>query len=588
MRMLQLGQSLEQNGDWEQASKVYEDLFRRDSSNYVYFDALRRSYGQLKEYRKAIAMVERRLRVNPGEAFLRAQLGGLMYDAGNPSSADSLWKSALVAQPAHRQMYVIVAQQQQERRLYEHAIATFRAGRQNLNLPAEFVDELALLLSATQNYAGAVEEFLRMLKIAPHQLPYVQTRVASFTIRDQGIRQAREVVANAVAEFPDNVTFRTFLSWIEMERGEYWASLEQVREIDRRSNIRGTELYSFGQRTFRARALRQAQQAFRDAIDIIPASPIRPLARLGYAQCAEELSTPDSSRFPAQSGTTLPGETFPTVDQAVGLYQAIIAEYPGSDAAIQAEFRVGMVRFERLFDLDGALAAFESLRANPRGGLVSGEALLMSADVNIARNDLASARTVLSLHPPAAPPDFHDRRQFRLAQIDAYEARIDSALSRLKPLTSTVDRDLANDALSLHVFLSENKGTPELLGTYLHAELLSRQRKSAESLAQYRELIRTESQAPLIDDAMMRIADLQVALGRPLEALGTLRTIDTAMTTSKLRDRALFRVAEITELIVRDRINALRAYEDFLRQYPYSLFTEEARKRVRALREDSL
>ena len=156
-RQLQLAQSLEQAGEWTRASVLYEGLYRADSLNYVYFDALRRAYIQLKEYRKAIYLVQRRIVLRPGEAFLTAQLGGLTYDEGEPVRADSLWNVALLLQPANRQMYVIVAQQMQERRLYDKAIRTYEAGRGATRNPVDFVEELALLHSATQAYGSAVE-----------------------------------------------------------------------------------------------------------------------------------------------------------------------------------------------------------------------------------------------------------------------------------------------------------------------------------------------------------------------------------------------------------------------------------------------
>lgn len=588
MRLLQLAQSLEQANEWEKATNVYEDLFRRDPSNYVYFDALRRAYGQLKEHTKAIALVESRLRERPAEVFLMAQLGGLSYDAGMPHRADSLWSAAIAAQPRQRQMYVIVAQQQQERRLYDRAIATYRAGRQAMNLPAEFVDELALLLSATQNYAGAVEEFLRLLTASPQQLPYIESRVASFTMREQGLRQARDVVVGAVQAAPGNITFRSFLAWLEMERGDFASALIQELEIDRRSGAGGTELMTFAQRAFRAGAIVEAREAFTDITATASSVSLRASAKLGIAQCAETMSTRDTSVSGNVTPTKARGETYPTIDQAVGLYEEVRREYPQMDAALQAQFRIGVVRLERLFDLDGALAAFESLRRDPRSGMLNAEAALRAADVQIARNDLTAARSILLAPITVSGPDVADRRDFRLAQIDAFTGAIDSALERLKPLTTTVDRDLANDALMLQVFLNENKPTIGILREYLRADLLTRQRRTAEALRQFEDIVRRAPQAPLADDALMRIADLQLVLGRPGDAIITLRSIDSVVTGSPLADRALFRIAEITEHTFVDRIAAATAYETLLQKYPYSLYTEEARKRLRAIRGGSL
>jgi len=74
---LRLAQSFEQVGDWERASSIYISLHDADPQNYLFFDGLRRCYIQLKQYDKAIALVERRLVLQPRDENLLSVLGGL-------------------------------------------------------------------------------------------------------------------------------------------------------------------------------------------------------------------------------------------------------------------------------------------------------------------------------------------------------------------------------------------------------------------------------------------------------------------------------------------------------------------------------
>jgi outer membrane protein assembly factor BamD (BamD/ComL family) len=60
------------------------------------------------------------------------------------------------------------------------------------------------------------------------------------------------------------------------------------------------------------------------------------------------------------------------------------------------------------------------------------------------------------------------------------------------------------------------------------------------------------------------------------------------MPTSVLRDRAQMRIAEVYERLLKDNVKAVEAYERLLEQFPTSLFVEEARKRIRALRGEVL
>ena len=62
---LRLAQSFEQAGEYGRASRLYEDLLRSDSLNFVYFEGLSRCYEQLKNYDAAIALDINRLRLEP-------------------------------------------------------------------------------------------------------------------------------------------------------------------------------------------------------------------------------------------------------------------------------------------------------------------------------------------------------------------------------------------------------------------------------------------------------------------------------------------------------------------------------------------
>ncbi len=587
LRRLQVAQSLEQAGEWAKAAAIYEDLLRTDPLNYITFDGLRRAYVQLKEYGKAYDLVERRLAQRPTEIHLVVQLGGLAYDAGNPVRADSLWSSALLASGSSRQLVVQVAQQMQERRLYDRAIRTFETGRQLTKRPDDFVEELALLHSATQAYDKAVEEYLRLLRTAPHQLGYIQSRIASFTMKEDGLRSARAVVQSAIDRTPNDVPLRSLMTWLAVEQSDHDSARRHVRVIDSLSNANGVELYNFAQRCLREQAYRSAAEAFQSAMERGPGGPLVMQARLGYARATEGLADRDTSARRSRSDDGMASESFPTLDRAVALYREIVRDAPGSDAAVQALFRIGVVAFERTFDLDGALDAFRKVTQIPRAGAMAWEAHLRASDVHIARNDLAGAAASLRAIGPGAPQEIRDRVTFQQARLLAYEGQVDSALVLLGPLAGALNRDLANDALGLQIFLKEHRASPPALSAYLRADLLQRQHKFAEALAQFTKVATDFPTTLISDNALLQAADLLVLLSRPAEAVAAYRAFVDERTSSMLRDRALFRAGDVTERALNDGPAALKLYELFLETFPHSLHIEDVRARILRLRGDA-
>jgi tetratricopeptide (TPR) repeat protein len=147
---------------------------------------------------------------------------------------------------------------------------------------------------------------------------------------------------------------------------------------------------------------------------------------------------------------------------------------------------------------------------------------------------------------------------------------------------------MANDGLQLQYFVQENNtSAPQALAEFAKADLLMRQRKYSESLVQFQDIVNHYPTALLVDDAMMKIGELDLFLKRSDEAVKAFRFLVDSIPLSILKDRAQFRIAEICQTVFNSRVRAIEAYEKLLAQFPNSLYAEEARKRIRLLRGDA-
>ena len=593
---LRLAQSFEQAGDWARAVPLYESLLEENPQSFVVVDGLRRVYTELKEYDKAISLIRQQLRSNPADENMLTALGGLYDLSGHQQMADSLWHLVIKKDVANAGLYRLVAAQLIDHRQYDRAIQIYlegRAGTKNDNL---FVEDLASLYAALHQYDHATIEFIKLAEINPQQVSYVQSRLASFTGRPEGRQAALGVVGDAARRRPEDVQLHTILAWLMMEGREYAAALEQYRIIDRLTKANGLELFQFAQRAAQERAYRTAAQAFREVLGRNGPPNIISYARLGYARAIEESSiesdsAAQSSTSPTATSKTAPAEvaeTRPTFQGALGLYEAILAEFPNSDVAMQALFRIGTIRFVHFFDLDGAAKAFEKVRALPFNVVLQQEAALSLAEVGIRKNDLKRAREEYTQLVKNASETNRDKALYRLAELDYFEARFDSASVMLRNLGSTLRSDEANDALQLLYFIEGNRGSGDALADFARADLLVRQRKYSEARALFQSLAVQHPSAALVDDAAMRIADLHLVLNHPEDALSVLRRIVSEMPASGLCDRAQMRIGEVYENKLGDKAKAVEAYEKVLEQFPTSLFIEEVRKRIRLLRGDSI
>lgn len=594
---LRVAQALEQAGEWERAIPLFEDLNRQEPTNYIYFDGLRRGYAQLKEYDKAIDLTRRMLEPRGNDANLLSILASLYFESGHESVADSLWGSVLRLDPKNSTLYRTVAAQMMEHRLYDQAIGVYQQGRIALRDDAIFAEELGALLSALQRYGAATNEYLRLLWTSPQMLSFIQSRIASFTIQAEGLRESSAAVHEALRTRDSDPTLHSLLAWLLMEGKDYDGAYKEYETIEQLRPSKGMEMLGFAQRALQERALAAAGRAFKYVIDRSANAPLIPQAKLGYARSVEEQTSAVDTALSTLTGikTIVPppasqvNEAGRSPQPAIPLYEEVARVYPNSEYAAQAYLRMSLIRFEGSFDLTGALDDAQKARQLSGNSSVGCEATLKAGEIYCARNDLGSARKEYRALLGVTIALYQQQALFRIAELDYFEGRFDSTISELKLLALNPGSDLTNDALQLQYFIQENQGSASAgLVDFARADLLMRQGKYAESLARFQAVAREYSASLLLDDAMMKIGQMQLLLHRTDLGMAAFRSVADSLPLSILKDRALMNIAKVYHHLLNDRQHALELYEQLLTRFPNSLYAEEARRQIRLLRGDSI
>lgn len=587
-----LAQSFEQAGEYDRAVRLYEDLANADSLNYTYFDGLRRCYEQLKNYHAAIAIILRRLKYQPNDINLMASLGGIYYKAGSEQEADSAWNATLAFLPTNFASYIVVATVQSENRLFDKAIATYLQGRKKIGDPSLFVGELAALQSLMMNYSEATREYITMLSLNEHQLDFIESRLSTYTSKEEGLVAATKVAEEAVAHQRNTIVLQRLLLWLYMEGKQFDKAFDVAKDLDEAITSNGAEMVAFGDRAFKEKAYDAAARAYRFAIEKYPNMPQIPVAKFGYARSVEELSAPaDTVSVSRLMSDLLPSETHPNYRGAEGLFLSLSTEYPFSEISLQSLYRVGLIRYKRFFDLNGSMRVLDSALELSRNRRMEPTVLETMGEIEVAQGKLdeASRRYAAMFSSPFAAPEEKTQAQFHLAEIQYFENNFDSASSMLQKISQTLSADETNDALLLLHFIKENQaGFTDALKEYVRAELLEREAKFSESIPILASIVQTYPDAPLADDALIKKAELSTAINLPGDALISYKKLLSDFPKSIFRDKAQFRIGELYQFSLKDKEKAIQAYEELLSSYPNSLFGEETRKRIRLLRGDSI
>jgi hypothetical protein len=321
--------------------------------------------------------------------------------------------------------------------------------------------------------------------------------------------------------------------------------------------------------------------------------------KFGYALSLEQEGTlTDTPPGINASRTELRDTTSPVSEFGQGLprilsaYASVIEEFPASEVAARSLLRTAAIQFERLFNLDEAIAALKKIGPSYERypGIIL-ESRLVEGEILTARGDLDGATAAFSgvASSRASTKDLRERAAFRSAELQYFGGSFKEALRQLGDLTKDAGANITNDALDLQIFVKENMESYEpTLKKFASGDLLRRQHRQSEALAVYATILEEQKAPGLIDEALMRSGEILADLGKFPEALAAFGRLANDYPESINLDRAQMRTAMIYETGLHDRDRAIAAYQALLEKYPNSILVSEARKRVRVLRGDTL
>ncbi len=592
-----LAQSYERSGDFEAAIKIFEQLFSKDSTNLMLVDALHRDYVQMKRYDDAINLLSRGLKASPNDPLLLSQLGALYNLKSDEPTALRMWNLAIAVDSSHEGTYRTVASSMIESRLFDKAIMIYQRGRIACRNPNLFTNDIAYLNSITLNYEGATKEYLGLLRQARGQLGYVQSRIAPYIVRGNGLTAATSVVEQAVKAEPDSQPFQQLLAWLYLEAKQYDRAYEVYKVLDAKEKAGGREIFNFAERALKEKGYASAADAYQLIMTKFQKFEMLPQTKFGYARTLEEWTTQRDTSNPffalatSRMLTAPETESAPMYTGAVAAYDNVINEYPKTDFAARALFRIAVLKQERFFDLDGARLALTSIEKNYPGSPIFLDARVRLGDVYLMMGNLTQAANVYRslTDRQVIVGEQRERAALRLAELDYYQGKFQDALTKLQQLTRNVGSDITNDALTLQIFIQDNMTTGDAaLRDFAKSELLERQHKISEAVALFQSITKTYPTSSLVDESIAHIGDLLLRLKRYADAIASFEHLLKDFPESIVLDAALMKIGYTYEIGMKDKVKAIETYQKLLEELPNSIYVNEARKRIRGLRGETI
>jgi len=574
---LRLAQDFERSGNFEAALKIYQNLFNLVSHNQLYYEGVKRNLLRLKKFPELFALIQSQIQQTNDSRF-SADLGNVYYKSGEPERAEAIWNSILSQHSQNSGAYIYVANAMLDNQLYDSAIEVYKLARKNLRRDDLFVFELANIYIIRLNYKEATQEFLNYLETNPTQFTFVESRIASYTIDAEQSRPVVEVLQAQMPRSNQEYLIRKLLADLYLRIEDYanaileFKILEGLKDpLEALNKESGKEIFFFAEKALNAGEYQYAMQAFELILSKYKNTPFRIRALYGVAVAKQKQKLSP---------------------QAVQSYNELIAQAPQSPWAPEALFQIGEIYFLDFFELDQALAAYQSLIEKYPQGPKTLEAHFRIGDCYAAKGDMKSAKLWYEkpINLNSSNSEIREQGLYKSAFIDFLNGDFDPALEKLNQVTQHIgqnrngDQSFVNDALELTILIEENKrSSAEALKDFAETQKFNQQRKTAEAIAKLQAILANYPTAPIVDESLLELGDLEDRRGNFAAAIDYFQTLLKDHPESVYNALAQKRIGETYELGLGDPRKAYEAYEQVLIKYPTSLYLEEVRHKLRAL-----
>ncbi|MCK5146440.1 tetratricopeptide repeat protein [bacterium] len=563
---LQSAATLEREGNLEGAIDVYQSLYKDHADNSTVFSRYKELCYKLGRLDEVEGILSDYYKLKPNDPFISVMDGRLLWARGDEAGAKQRWEVGFDKYPTLRDMVRRVANVYLLHRRFDAAEDLYLRRRPFCDRPDAFSMNLASIYAARFRYGDAVTELLLYLQYHPAQLRLIESRILGFKLSGEYFEQ---VVSALKAETETHAGIQRILANVLLKGGVQEESVKTL--LKAAENLPAEQakiiLYEFARRAMDLAHTGAAKTVFTHlSLSYKNYRGAEILLGLARSAVAEE-------RF----------------DEAEKHYMQLISQFPKTAMASEAAYKRAIILRDQLEKPALALMAFNTIQQmftqSPQiinVELESGKCYVAMGKMALADSlfcmsikKAGELRSAQWLHANVE----HARIQFYLCAYDSAEAILKS-LTTEKLRDDAVQHAVLNDGLDLRRFLRRHRHTDEeSKKIWSAAALYERLGRRERSLLYYDSLT---AHPDLGSEALAAGARMCIEMK---DWEGVCSRISLVLKDSRAinnRDTLLWMRAEALERLGNNN-KALVDYELLLSEYPYSLFVEQARTRLRIL-----
>ena len=580
---LQLAQYYYNNAELDKALGYYEKIYFQDQSKAIFLPYLNCLLDQ-KDFKTAEKVLRKQISLHKQDYEVRLLAGQFYEDQDDLSKAKKIYDGLLSELGPNPGQTIAVYQAFVAKGKFELAKRALDIG-QKLSPSYPFNFQYADYYAIIGNKRSMLSAYLDYLAQQPSVLPSIQQAVGSRMDLSIGSGQdfilAKEELLQRVQQLNAPIVFNQMLIWLFVQNRDFSGAVVQVIALDKRMKSDGREVLELGQICVENGAFDQANRCFQHVIDLGP-------EQVNFYEAQLALL---NSRF--VQVTQLRNFNSQEIQQCITDFELALKRLGKVRATYQVSMQLAEIRAFYAQQTNVAIEELQDLMKLP--GLTDiqrAQAKMLLADIQVLGGDIWEA----SLMYMQIDNDFKfetigTEAKFKNAKIFYYDGEFEFAQAQLNILKEGTSRFISNDAIQLSVFITDNYGLDsnyQVMLWFATADRMIAQHKYDSAFVLFDSIQIAFPYHALADEILYRKGQAMEQQGQWQRALGYYEDLLKLHAVDILADDALFRMAEINELHLMDKLMAQTLYKRLLMEYKSSLYGSEARKRIRLLRGDAL
>lgn len=620
-----MADQLLQQGDYEKAYELFEELHHDNPDTYIFFEKLTECLINLKQYDKAIELAEES---DAGERYPvqgGIRVGEIYHIKGDTAQAYEIWDEISENSSGNIQVYLTLARTMSERRAFNRAIDIYeKAGKMYPEGSGAFPGSTVVLMELANthmqagNYEEAVREYLKLVKEHPDRISHVQSTLLRFNddyLYDIAILEIGDFLDELPVENPSHRSLHQLELWLLLERELYERALITAKNYEEQQSQISYSLYGLGTKLLSERKFSLAERAFayyvNQSHELARYQSMEELANV-YIEWANHLSNYNLANHSRRD--SLYKKAYDTLNQ-------LSAEAPYYQNRNRVLITQSELALDYLHDSAQARNYLAKLESQSDSSYLARRNYL-EGRIKLYKKDYARARIAFTKsNKQERTGTLAEKTRYYLALTDFYAGDYEFAKIQLSALERQNTSYFANDAVQLRVWIQEGlhaDSTGEVLTPFARAVEHFSQGENRQAIHALKPLLDAEAYHPLVDEALLELSTSVDPSSVRFVYTNINRYLQTRGRYSPLRERLMWERARIADQVVisnmelttdslianenlfRDlsgndsarplpvpasREELVALYEDLLMEYPQGFYATFARNRIQELQE---